>query len=62
MSGMIPAAAPFALTCERCDAGGEIETYDEALNFGWSEIRDEPDRRPASFIGLCPDCRLREEA
>lgn len=62
MSWKIPSHVAFSLVCERCDAGMEIETYEDALNFGWSAIGYEPDCPMANFIGLCPDCRQREEA
>lgn len=62
MSGKIPPDVAFSLVCERCDAGTEIETYEDALNCGWSDISYEPDCPMANFIGLCPDCRQREEA
>lgn len=62
MSWKIPSDVVFSLVCERCDAGMEIETYEDALNFGWSDIGYEPDCPMANFIGLCSDCCQREEA
>jgi Fe2+ or Zn2+ uptake regulation protein len=62
MCGEHPPDVAFSLVCERCDAGSEIETFEDALNEGWSDIGYEPDCPMANFIGLCPDCRQREEA
>jgi hypothetical protein len=62
MQGDVPPDVVFSLVCEHCDAGMEIETYEDAMNLGWSEISYEPDCPMANFIGLCPECRQREEA
>jgi hypothetical protein len=62
MSGKVPPNVNFSLVCERCDAGMEIGTYEDALDQGWSDISYEPDCPMANFIGLCPECRQREEA
>ena len=47
---------PFSLVCSECDAGMNIESYDQALAEGWAEIEFAPDLPMANFIGLCPDC------
>jgi hypothetical protein len=39
----------------------EIDSYEQALDGGWSEISYEPDLPMANFLGLCPDCREAEE-
>ena len=32
MSGKVPLGVVFSLVCERCDAGMEIETYEQAMD------------------------------
>lgn len=58
----IPPDVVFSLVCALCDAGGDIETLDQALEEGWSDISYEPDMPMANFLGLCPDCRREEES
>jgi hypothetical protein len=53
----LPDDVPFSLVCSECDAGMEIETYDQALAEGWTDIDYAPDLPMANFIGLCPNCR-----
>lgn len=57
MDASIPRDVPFSLVCAECDAGMEIETYEQAVAQGWTDITFEPDYPAANFIGLCPDCR-----
>lgn len=57
MSRMIPSDVAFSLVCQQCDAGMEIETYEQAMDEGWMDISYEPDLPSANFLGLCPDCR-----
>jgi hypothetical protein len=52
-----PADVPFSLVCSECDAGMNIESHDQAMAEGWTEIDYAPDLPMANFIGLCPDCR-----
>ena len=52
----ILAEVPFSLVCETCDAGMEIETYEQALGDGWTDIQFTPDLPQANFVGLCPEC------
>lgn len=61
MDDFIPLDVHFSLVCELCDAGCGIDTHEEALALGWTNIIYEPDLPMANFIGLCPDCRLEEE-
>jgi hypothetical protein len=56
-----PPDVPFSLTCEGCDAGMEIGSYDEAIVSGWTEIVFAPDLMLANYLGLCPECRRRQE-
>jgi len=55
--GNFPADVPFSLTCEGCDGGMEIESYEAAIAAGWTEIDYAPDLPMANFLGLCPVCR-----
>ncbi len=52
----ILAEVPFSLVCETCDAGMEIESYEQAVAEGWTGIEYDPDLPQANFVGLCPDC------
>lgn len=61
MDDAIPKEVPFSLVCEQCDAGMEIGSYEEALAQGWHFIQYAPDLPMANFVGLCPDCRRRED-
>ena len=61
MPADIPADVPFSLACESCDGGMEIRSYEEAIQSGWTGITYTPDLSTANFLGLCPDCRKREE-
>ena len=56
-----PDDVPFSLVCEGCDAGMEIGSYEEALQAGWTDICYAPEQLMANFLGLCPECRRREE-
>jgi hypothetical protein len=57
----IPPDVPFSLTCESCDGGMEIESYAAAIAAGWTEIEYAPELPMANFLGLCPQCRQRQE-
>lgn len=57
----IPSGVPFSLTCEQCDAGMEIGSYEEAIEQGWTDIVYAPEQLMANFLGLCPECRQRLE-
>lgn len=52
---------PFSLVCSECDAGMHLDSKEEALADGWTEIEFAPDLPMANFIGLCPVCRREEE-
>ncbi|MCA9065798.1 MAG: hypothetical protein KDA96_22170 [Planctomycetaceae bacterium] len=52
---------PFSLVCRHCDAGGEIETEEQAIGEGWSEIEPAFALPQANFCGLCPDCKTLED-
>lgn len=51
----------FSLVCRHCDAGGEIETEEQAIGEGWSEIEPAYALTSANFCGLCPDCKTFED-
>ena len=57
----IPPGVPFSLTCEGCDCGMEIGSYEEAIDAGWTDISYAPEQLMANFLGLCPECRQRQE-
>ncbi|MEX2170726.1 MAG: hypothetical protein WD851_15525 [Pirellulales bacterium] len=61
MNKIITSSVAFSLVCERCDAGMEVETYEQALDEAWTNISYEPELSMANFLGLCPDCRRAEE-
>jgi hypothetical protein len=61
MPSDIPPDVPFSLTCESCDGGMEIGSYEEAISAGWTDICYAPDLPMANFLGLCPECRTRQE-
>ena len=59
--GDIPADVPFSLACEGCDGVMEIESYEAALAAGWTGIVYAPDLLQANFLGLCPQCRQKDQ-
>jgi hypothetical protein len=48
---------PFTLVCQECDAGMDIESEEQAVAEGWTDIDYAPHLPMANFIGLCSDCR-----
>jgi hypothetical protein len=48
---------PFSLVCQDCDAGDAIETEEQAIEEGWTEIEPAYDLPQANYCGICPDCR-----
>ena len=57
----LPPDVPFSLTCEYCDAGMEIESREEALAAGWTDIEFVRNCPLANFIGTCPGCSRQEK-
>ena len=53
----VPQDVPFSLVCFNCDAGVQIESGEQAIAEGWTDIQYDPDLSMANFIGVCPDCR-----
>ena len=47
----------FSLVCCNCDAGQGIETEEQAIAEGWSEIEPAFALPQANYCGVCPDCR-----
>lgn len=52
---------PFTLVCQYCDAGEDIQTEEQAIEAGWSEIEPALALPQANYCGLCPDCRQRHD-
>jgi hypothetical protein len=53
-----PAAdVPFTLVCLHCDAGMDIDSHEQAIAEGWTDIDYAPDLPMANYVGQCPDCR-----
>lgn len=50
-------ATEFSLCCAHCDAGMEIDTLDQAIRNGWTDIAVALDLLQANFVGICPDCK-----
>jgi hypothetical protein len=61
MEKPISSEVPFSLVCERCDAGMDIGSYEEAEAQGWHFVQYAPDLPMANYVGLCPTCRRAEE-
>ena len=47
----------FSLVCYHCDAGMHIDSHEQAVVEGWTDIEYYPDLPMANYIGNCPDCR-----
>lgn len=52
----------FSLCCTGCDAGGDIETPEQAIAQGWSDIDEDFDGRSWNYLGTCPDCRAEDDS
>jgi len=52
----LPNAVPFSLTCTECDAGENVDTFQQAKLEGWLELMHTGDLGNAWFMGLCPQC------
>jgi hypothetical protein len=53
---------PFSLTCFHCDDGTGLESEEEAMDAGWTEIQPAYALPQANYCGLCPDCRKQDQA
>ena len=47
----------FSLVCCHCDAGQDIESEEQGITEGWSEIEPAFALPQANYCGVCPDCR-----
>lgn len=63
-----PACRPAALRfpfvniqCFHCDGGKDVESLEQAIDEGWIKIDPETELPNFSHIGLCPECRRRED-
>lgn len=45
---------PFSLTCQYCDAGSDVESYEDAVEEGWIGIEYVPELAQANYTGVCP--------
>lgn len=52
--------AAFSLTCTGCDNGQHIETRAQADLEGWHDIEEDQTGLFWNYLGLCPECFLRE--
>lgn len=53
---------PFSrLACRYCDAGQDIESLEQAIDEGWIKIDPEVDLPHITHVGLCPDCRRKQD-
>ena len=58
--GVTDTSIPFSIECFSCDAGTEIDSAEQAIAKGWTNIQ--PDNGAAwNYLGDCPDC-LKDEA
>ncbi len=60
MTDAIPQDVPFSLSCAECDVDSP-DTYEDALDGGWTRIQYFPQGVAENFLGLCPVCRWYEE-
>ena len=52
----------FVLECSGCYGAGENYTSKEqAVADGWTDIEDDPEGWTWNQIGLCPECKARDE-
>lgn len=55
----IPSQVTFSLTCASCNNEGP-NTYDEAIDEGWTGIEYFPAGTSENFLGHCDICRERD--
>ena len=60
MDDAIQPDVPFSVSCTDCDIDSPF-SYDEALRDGWTGIEFFPQGIAENYLGLCPECRKREE-
>lgn len=47
---------PFSLTCEYCNGGRDIGSFDQAINAYWCRIRRDSNGGKWNYLGICPKC------
>ena len=53
---------PFEnLICIHCDAGPSIDSLEDAIDEGWCKIEPTVDMPNTTHIGLCPECRQKQD-
>lgn len=60
MSSPIRDDVPFSLSCTECDIDSP-KSYEDAIEDGWTGIEYFPQGLMENYLGLCSDCRKREE-
>ena len=55
----IPSDVPFTLSCDTCANEGP-DSYDEAIDEGWTHVRYTPKGLSENFFGFCPQCQIEE--
>lgn len=50
-----PSEVPFTISCYECDDDGP-QSYEAAVNAGWTEILFTPESLAENYLGLCPRC------
>jgi hypothetical protein len=51
---------PFTLQCVECDAGMDIESPEQAIADGWTEIEEDFDGLSWNYLGRCPEHQVEE--
>ena len=51
----------FSLCCVCCDGGSDIDTPEQAIAEGWSDIEEDFDGFSWNYLGTCPECREDDE-
>jgi len=52
---------PFTLVCRHCDAGEGIDTEEQAIGEGWSEIEPAYALPQANYCDVCPECKTLDD-
>lgn len=51
----------FSLECFNCDAGMDVDSFEQAIILGWEDIQFD-DGLAWNYLGLCPECVISEAA
>jgi hypothetical protein len=49
------------MSCIHCDAGQDIDSLEDAIDEGWYKIEPTVDMQNTTHIGLCPECRRKQD-